>query len=200
LLLSLLTIALFIAIALFAPLPLLVLPSLSSSSLPATLITIVTALFIAFAVACPPPLSPLPSPCRPHPLCPLLIPIAIALIATCHSNCCRYRLLCHLPTTFVAVGIGPATIAITIAIARHPCCHCNCSLHCLCLHLPTTLVTVVLPLGGGGEDHTNLAHNPTLATTASAAVIIAIFVARATSREGPVKQRACIQLPADGVH
>jgi hypothetical protein len=34
--------------------------------------------------------------------------------------------------------------------------------------------------GGGGEDHTNLVHNPTLAATVGAAIIITAFAAHPT--------------------
>jgi hypothetical protein len=194
-----LTIALFLAIALFAPLPSLLLPSPSSSSLPATLVAITTALFFAFAIAHLPALSLVPLPCYTHPLCRLLIVITIALIVPHHSHCCRHCPCCHSPTTFVAIAIALATVAIAIVITCHPCRHCNRPLCCLCLHLPATLVAVAPPFGGGGEDNTNPARDPTLATAASATIIIAAFAARTTSWERPVKQHAGIQCPTDSV-
>jgi hypothetical protein len=193
-------------VAHYHPLPLncplctivLVLPPLPlSSSLPATLVALATALhhcmpasFVTIDIALPPSPSSSLAHLRRH--CP----------HRCrHSRRCRHLPRCCLPTTFVAVTIAFATIAITIVIACHPRCHCNPPLHCLCLHLPATLVPVALPLSrGGGEDHTNPVRDPTYATAAGATIIVAAFAARATGREGPVKQHACIQRRADGMH
>jgi hypothetical protein len=169
-------ISLFLAIALFAPLQLLLPPLPSPASSPATLVAIATSLFVAIAVAHPPPLSPLPSPCLPHPLCPL--PPSSPL-----------QFPSSLPTTAAAAAIAlvvthlplqlPSLLPL-LSLAHHPCCHCTA-------------------LGGGGEDHTNLVRDPTSAATAGAAIIVATFAARATGREGLVQQRAGLQRPADSL-
>jgi hypothetical protein len=54
-------------------------------------------------------------------------------------------------------------------------------------------------LGGGGEDHTDLVHDPTLAATNGATIIIAAFAARTAGKEGAVQQRAGFQHPADSL-
>jgi hypothetical protein len=43
-------------------------------------------------------------------------------------------------------------------------------------------------------------RNSTLAPTAGAAIIVAAFAARATSREGPIQQRVGFQRLADSLH
>jgi hypothetical protein len=54
-------------------------------------------------------------------------------------------------------------------------------------------------LGGGGEDHTNPAHDPILAVAAGAVIIVTAFANRTTGQEGLVKHCAGIQRPAVGV-
>jgi hypothetical protein len=65
-------------------------------------------------------------------------------------------------------------------------------------HLPPLLLSRRRS-GGGGEDHTNPAHDPTLAVATGAVIIVTAFANRATGQEGLVKQCAGIQRPAVGM-
>jgi hypothetical protein len=51
----------------------------------------------------------------------------------------------------------------------------------------------------GGKNHTDPVRNPTLATTAGAAIIFAAFAARATGQEGLVQRRVGFQRLADSL-
>jgi hypothetical protein len=54
-------------------------------------------------------------------------------------------------------------------------------------------------LGWGGENNTDLVHDPTSATTVGATIIITALAARATGREGPVQLCLGFQRPADSL-
>jgi hypothetical protein len=148
------------------------------------------AILVTVVIALPPsPTSSLPT----------LITVAIPLIVACHSHATTIALVVGclpplLPLPFLLPPLpSPLSLLTTrVTVCNHPLC-------CLCLHSPTTLVAVMPRWVGEGEDHTNPVHDPTLAATAGAAIIVAAFAAPATGREGLVQQCAGFQCPADGL-
>jgi hypothetical protein len=176
-----------LAIALFAPSPSL-LPALSlPSSTPTTLVALpmhsslpllllachschcchrlaALTLFVAHHPHC---CCNSPHCCPPQALPPALPSLLLARHPHCrrHCSCHRHHPHCHRSPLLLPLQL-PSFLPLP-SLARHPCCRCAAS-------------------GGGGEDHTNLVRDPSLAATAGGAIIVVAFATRATSRKGPV--------------
>jgi hypothetical protein len=135
----------------------------------------------------------LPSPLLARQPCHRLHCLAaLTLLVACHPHCRhsrrrRHRPRCRLPRTLVAVAIALATVAITIVIARHPCRRRNRPLFVASAFTRPPPSSPSRRLGWGRGDHTDPMHDPTLAATVGATIIVTAFATCAIGREGPVR-------------